>query len=444
MDTEQGKEKLFKRIELLEENRRFVQNALEMAVSVGDFQYNIRSEDAPSFILQETEKRISHLIPFEQLSIYLVEEGSSDFRMAACRPETARETISDEVAFLIDNGFFAWALRENRGLFIPSKDHDHQLLLHVIATTSRIRGMVVGFPRESRGSVPNSSLTLLSLVLLNCANALESIELYRMIRGQNNILEDKVRERTEQLERQTAALQEANRVKDEFLTLISHELRTPLTPILGWTQLLNDRLGKGLEEETFRTGLSQIHESGKAFDRLLSDLDDLSQMVFGQLEYRMQLVSIEQVLHLVADQFKPAAEEKSITIEVMTEGPLAPVRGDLDRLQHAVAALVDNALKFSEAHTTVTIRALNDTDEGAVAVSVTDEGKGVPIEMHEVIFERFRQAENPLRRQHGGLGLGLAIAKKIIEVHGGHIRLESEPGRGSTFSFTLPAASAPE
>ena len=433
-------EKLTKRIELLEENRRFVQNALETAVSVGDFQYNIRSDDAPSLILEETEKRISHLSPFEQMAIYIVEEGSSDFKMATCRPDKARETMSDEVAFLIEGGFFAWALRENRGLFIPSKDRSHQLLLHVIATTSRIRGMFVGVPRETRGSIPNSSLTLLSLVLLNCANALESIELYGIVRGQNAILEKKVRERTEQLEQQAEALQEANRLKDEFLALIGHELRTPLTPILGWTQLLNDRLNQDLGKEIFQTGLNQIRESSKIFDRLLSDLDDLSQMVFGRLEYKMRTVSIEQVLHLAADQFKPAAEEKEMTIEVVTEGPLAPVRGDLDRLQQVVAALVDNALKFSSAHTTITLHAHNDTGEGMVTASVTDEGAGIPIELRDVIFERFRQAENPLRRKHGGLGLGLAIAKEIIKAHGGTIWLESKPGQGSTFSFNLPAA----
>jgi hypothetical protein len=176
-DIHLNPEKLMDRIEYLEENRRFIQNVLEMALSLVDFQENIINSYGPENILEEADKRIRYLIPFESDALYLVNQDSADFQMAACTPTSAREYIAAEVEDMIEKGFFAWAIRERRGITIASKDRTRRLVLHVIATHSRIRGMFIGLLDDSRQQIPDTSLTLLSIILLNTANALESLEL---------------------------------------------------------------------------------------------------------------------------------------------------------------------------------------------------------------------------------------------------------------------------
>ncbi len=193
---------LHSRIEYLERNRRFVQNALEWAMSLGNFQESIY-DGAPARILEETERRIGTLIPFQARAFYLINEETSDLELAVCSPRESLDVIHDEVEFMIDNGFFAWALRENREVILSSQDRDREFLLHALSTSSRIRGMFVGLLPKGRSRVPDVSLSLLSIILLNTANALESHELYRMIRDQNQVLEQKVEKRTRLLEFQS-------------------------------------------------------------------------------------------------------------------------------------------------------------------------------------------------------------------------------------------------
>src|SRR5512136_733508 len=149
-------EKLMARIAYLEENRRFIQNVLEMALSLVDFQENIINSYGPENIVEEAEKRIRYLIPFESSTIYLVNQDTADFQLAVCNPPTSRAYIANEVEDMIEKGFFAWAIRERRGITIASKDRTRRLLLHVIATHSRIRGMFIGLLDDSRQQIPDT------------------------------------------------------------------------------------------------------------------------------------------------------------------------------------------------------------------------------------------------------------------------------------------------
>jgi hypothetical protein len=182
---------LLTRIEHLETNRRFIQNALEMALSLGDFQENINKGYGPEHILQEAEKRISHLIPLDATALYQVDEQHSDFKISTCNAPKLTDYIENEVEHMIEQGYFAWAIREKRGVSILSRDHTRKFILHVIATYSRIRGMFVGLMPLENQKIPDTSLTLLSIILLNIANALESMEFYSLLRNQNSILEKK-------------------------------------------------------------------------------------------------------------------------------------------------------------------------------------------------------------------------------------------------------------
>ena len=187
---------LEERIEYLEELNRFTLDTLEMAASLGDFQTSINKLQEPSLILDETRSRVQRLIPFQTLAFLLVDEADHEFLLASCQPESDKEFLKNEVDFLIDNGTFAWTLRERRPVMVSSKNYQRQLVLHVMATSSRVRGMFVGLLEKRETNIPDTALSLLSIILLNSSNALESFELYKMIREITKNLEKKENYRT--------------------------------------------------------------------------------------------------------------------------------------------------------------------------------------------------------------------------------------------------------
>jgi two-component system cell cycle sensor histidine kinase/response regulator CckA len=187
------------RLEYLEEVNRFTIDALEMAASLGDFQSSIQKGDEPHAILKEMGARIRRLILFDVIAFYLVDEATSDFYLGDAQPVDQRDEIKDEVEFLIGNGTFAWVLRENRAVLVSTKDFQRKLVLHVMTTHARIRGMFVGILPADESNIPGVSIALLSIILLNSANALESFELYRIIQNARDQLEIRVKERTLEL-----------------------------------------------------------------------------------------------------------------------------------------------------------------------------------------------------------------------------------------------------
>jgi PAS domain S-box-containing protein len=195
------------RLEYLEEVNRFTIDALEMAASLGDFQSSLHKQDEPHAILKEMGTRIKRLIPFDVIAFYLVDEATSDFYLGAAQPPEQQDTLKQEVEFLIDNGTFAWALRENRAVLVSTSDFRRKLVFHAMTTVSRIRGMFVGLLPEEESNIPGVSIALLSIILLNSANALESFELYRMIQKARDQLEIRVRERTIELARTNEKMQ---------------------------------------------------------------------------------------------------------------------------------------------------------------------------------------------------------------------------------------------
>ncbi|UCE33291.1 MAG: response regulator [Deltaproteobacteria bacterium] len=187
---------LEERIQYLEEVNRFTLDVLEMAASLGDFQPSINKLQEPSVILEETRSRVQRLIPFQTLAFYLIDDTDNSFALASCKPKRAKAFLQNEVDFLIDNGTFAWTLRERRSVIVSTRNYERQLLLHVMATSSRVRGMFVGLMEKDTATIPDTALSLLSIILLNSSNALESFDLYNMIREISKSLEKKENYRT--------------------------------------------------------------------------------------------------------------------------------------------------------------------------------------------------------------------------------------------------------
>lgn len=170
------------RIQTLEEQARFTLDVLEMAATLGDFQTSINKLSTPEEILRETIGRVQGLIHFLGSAFLLVDEDSSDFRLALCEPERYRRMVAEETGLLIDNGIFSLAIRENRPIIVYSSDKQFRLVVHVLATSSRTRGMFVGLLSRKDRTISGILLSLLSIILKNCANAIESFELYRLYR----------------------------------------------------------------------------------------------------------------------------------------------------------------------------------------------------------------------------------------------------------------------
>jgi PAS domain S-box-containing protein len=187
---------LEERIQYLEEVNRFTLDVLEMAASLGDFQPSINKLQEPSVILEETGSRVQRLIPFQTLAFYLIDDTDNSFALSSCKPKSDKPFLQNEVDFLIDNGTFAWTLRERRSVIVSTRNYERQLLLHVMATSSRVRGMFVGLMEKDTTTVPDTALSLLSIILLNSSNALESFDLYNMIREISKSLEKKENYRT--------------------------------------------------------------------------------------------------------------------------------------------------------------------------------------------------------------------------------------------------------
>jgi signal transduction histidine kinase/DNA-binding response OmpR family regulator len=229
---------------------------------------------------------------------------------------------------------------------------------------------------------------------------------------------------------------EANRLKDEFLATLSHELRTPLTAMLGWTQLL--RMGKLDEQETAR-GLDVIERNVQAQAKLIDDLLDVSRIITGKLKLSVRPLTLAAVIQTAIEVVRPAADAKGVEFVVLLDEPAGQTHGDPDRLQQVVWNLLVNAVKFSSPGGAVRV-ALSRT-ESRLQLEVSDNGEGIAPDFLPHIFDRFRQADSSSRRSHGGLGLGLAIVRHVVELHGGSVRAHSDgPGRGATFVVELPMA----
>ena len=227
----------------------------------------------------------------------------------------------------------------------------------------------------------------------------------------------------------------ATRAKDEFLAVLSHELRTPLNAVVGWTTML--RAG-GLDAATTEKALVTIERNARHQAQLIEDLLDVSRIVLGQVRLASEVVPLGPLVTAAIDSARPAAEAKRVRLEGHIAAEVAVV-GDPTRLQQILANLLSNAVKFTPANEEVTIRVAR---TGAVArIEVRDTGKGITAVFLPYLFERFRQADGSSRRAYGGLGIGLAIVRHLVELHGGAVRAESDgEGMGATFIVELPAA----
>ena len=235
-------------------------------------------------------------------------------------------------------------------------------------------------------------------------------------------------------QRARAAADDANRLKDEFLATVSHELRTPLNAILGWSRMITT----GVLDETKRARASEtIERNAVAMTQLVEDLLDVSRIISGKMRLEVESVDLGKVVEAAIESIRPAALAKEISLRSIIEPAPGPLLGDPNRLQQVVWNLLSNAVKFTPRRGRVEVMVRRNAS--SIEVSVRDDGAGIDPAFAPFVFDRFRQADGKTTRAHGGLGLGLAITRQLVEMHGGSIVATSEGmGHGSTFTVKLP------
>jgi signal transduction histidine kinase len=410
-------ETLLTRIEHLENHRRFIHNALEMALSLGDFQENINKGYGPEHILQEGEKRISQLIDLDASVLYQVDQNQSDFKLSHCNAPALKKYVENEVEHMIDQGYFAWAIREKRGVFITSRDHTRKYLLHVIATYSRIRGMFVGLLPLENQKIPDTSLTLLSIILLNIANALESHEFYTLLRNQNTTLEKMVEERTEALARSERQLQQVLKIQ-AIGTLaggIAHDFNNLLMGIQGRASLL------ALEIDPLN---HQQVEHTEAIKEHVTSATGLTSQLLGFArggKYDVKPVDINALLLTTAVMF--GRTRKELKIRTKTDAAQPVVEADKNQIEQVLLNMLVNAWQampgggdLSLETGVVDFEDVASESQGIapgryVKIMVTDTGLGMDQDTQQKVFDPFFTTKAKGR----GTGMGLASAYGIVK-----------------------------
>ncbi len=444
---------------LLEEKNRELESAnLERLRKLIHLGHELAAEHDPAQLLKTFCESARKLIDAEESTVAIFDRDAHSPRHFFRTNSEGQTVSSGEVSALLQQALRRVStelrpvrLDESDELLLiesPEADNLHSFLGAAIVYGSIPRGWFYLLNKKDANAFTEADERLAQNLAAHVAIAYENATLYAEAQTHASELSMEItvrkqaeEERSRLLVREQAARAEAeaaNRNKDEFLATLSHELRTPLTAILGWSHLL--RSTKLSESEEGRA-IDTIERNAKSQSQLIDDLLDVSRIITGKLQIDRAVVDLAGVIEAAHDAMRPVAEAKEIRIELSIEPAKLLVMGDQNRLQQVFWNLFSNAVKFSPKGGEVRVTAA--VDNGSVRVDVRDEGIGIPEEFLPFIFDRFRQADGSTTREHGGLGLGLAIVRHLMDLHQGSVEVYSEgKNLGSTFTITLPVQPA--
>nr|MBA2449607.1 GAF domain-containing protein [Chloroflexota bacterium] len=295
-------------------------------------------------------------------------------------------------------------------------------------------GVLFAYSAESLVYFSPELLQLVQVVANQVGSAMENAQLYQQLQLLSLDLERKVQERTVELERANERLQEIDRLKSEFLSVVAHEFRTPLTSICSLSEILlsYERVDPGQMREFVKI----INDEGERLTRLITQLLDISRIESGKLELQLEPYDAREILETASRIAEPVAARRGVRLDLDPTGELPPLHVDRDRVLQVVTNLLSNAVRMSPPDETVRITATR--EDGMVVIGVADRGPGVAPEHREAIFEKFARAVGQPSRDGEGTGLGLFVSRQIVEHHGGHIWVADAPDGGADFRFTVP------
>lgn len=440
--------------ELLEEKNQQLENAnLERLRMLIDLGHELAAEHEPQLVLRRFCKSAQRIIDAEEVTVAMLGahaqtpryffrcDSKGRIRDTGDIPEVIQKALARVIAERVPV-----RLDESDDLLLEANGHSvNSFLGAAVVSGSDAGGWFYLLNKRGADEFSEADQSLAATFATHVAVAYENATLYA--ESQNHATELRMEmavrkqaeeERARLLVREQAARAEAetaNRNKDEFLATLSHELRTPLTAILGWIHLMRS---KNLTDAESTRALNTIERNARSQSQLIDDLLDVSRIITGKLYIERGTIDLLKVIDAVFDSIRPAAEAKTITFETAFP-PHCFVLGDYTRLQQILWNLISNAVKFTPKGGHIRV-AVTEVDS-RVRVSVTDTGIGITSEFLPFIFDRFRQADGSTTREHGGLGLGLAIVRHLIRLHHGTVEVESDgKDLGSTFTITIPAA----
>jgi PAS domain S-box-containing protein len=380
------------------------------------------------------QKRNEQIVASERLSNAILEQSAEpiivcDVNAIVIRASAVARTITG--TNVLQRPFFQAFPVTTEGA-----DEDHPVRSALRGNTTSSRELTLSLAGRPPLSFLCTAAPLLddAARILGCVVALVDISDRKRVEADRNGLLDAERAARALAEQARGQAEAASRAKDEFLATVSHELRTPLNAMLGWSQLLTNN---ALSDEKLGHALEVIQRNVLAQSRLVEDLLDVSRIVSGQMRLDVQPVEPIRVVGAAIESAKPAIEAKQIELEVSLERDAGQVLGDAARVQQIIWNLLSNATKFTPP--AGKIKVLVRRAGTMIEIVVSDTGQGIAPEFLPFVFDRFRQADGSFARRHGGLGLGLAIARHLVELHGGTITVTSAGvGQGSAFTVQLP------
>ena len=419
------------RIKYLEKENQWFSSAMEMIASMGDIHRDIPRSTDPSFIFSMARRYLNQLLNLKSLAFFLIHEKDNSFYLASGESEEENGRFQVELDHQVENGTFAWALKQNRPLLVDSELFKGKLFLHVLGTRSRIKGMVMGCLNRKIAKIPPDMGHLISIVLHNTANALENGGLYKLLSEQNKNLEETVKARTLELENKAFELKCNIQELKDFTFIASHDLQEPLRKVICFGERLRTNY-EGLLDNRAKEYIAVMEKSSLRMQKLIDGLLQLSKVTTKGTDF--ESTNLESVTKEVLTDLERKISKSHAQIIM---GDLPTVVADEVQMRQLFSYLVSNAIKFHKKDVPPEISIVShQLGNGYWEILINDNGIGIDEKYNDRIFKPFERLHGMNERE--GIGMGLALCQKIVTRHGGTISVRSKPDKGATFIVTLP------